>query len=574
MKTYDAIIIGFGKGGKTLAVELAKREWTVAVVERSEKMYGGTCINTGCIPTKTLIHQAKAAAMRLELPFDRKKEFYRRAVAVKEEVVSSLRDRNYHNLADRPGIAVYTGVGSFVSPDEVSVEGAEGRQVLKAKYIFIDTGAETVLPPIDGLSASRFLHTSASIMELKELPRRLAIVGGGYIGLEFASMYASFGSEVTVFEGGPVLMPREDRDVADSVRETLEKKGIVFRTGADVLSVRDSGGAAKVSWRQAGEGRVGELEADAVLIAAGRRPATEGLNLEAAGVKVDSRGAVIVDDRLRTSNPNIRAIGDVKGGLQFTYISLDDYRIIRDDLFGAAVRKTGDRNPVAYSVFIDPPLSHIGITEETARRNNLDVRVNRITVASIPRMRTIGETDGLLKAVIDARTNRILGCTLFCPESSEVINTVAVAMKSGRTAAFLRDFVFTHPSVSEALNDLFVVNPPDVSACLPVLSPITATFSDVRRPSAGDRFPFRTDRSSVPTFVRVCRSLRDVRIGVYRSIPSEKCLYITVRMCIFMTIDLILESHRAVCVSAARRFSGNVGSKRFAGILRRRIAVD
>ena len=162
-----------------------------------------------------------------------------------------------------------------------------------------------------------------------------------------------------------------------------------------------------------------------------------------------------MDDRLRTSNPNIRAIGDVKGGLQFTYISLDDYRIIRDDLFGAAVRKTGDRNPVAYSVFIDPPLSHIGITEETARRNNLDVRVNRIAVASIPRMRTIGETDGLLKAVIDARTNRILGCTLFCPESSEVINTVAVVMKSGRTAAFLRDFVFTHPSVSEALNDLF-----------------------------------------------------------------------------------------------------------------------
>lgn len=456
MKTYDAIIIGFGKGGKTLAVELAKREWTVAVVERSEKMYGGTCINTGCIPTKTLIHQAKAAAMRPELPFDRKKEFYRRAVAVKEEVVSSLRDRNYHNLADRPGIAVYTGTGSFVSPDEVSVEGAEGRQVLKAKYIFIDTGAETVLPSIDGASASRFVYTSASIMELEELPRRLAIVGGGYIGLEFASMYASFGSEVTVFEGGTELMPREDRDVADSVREALEKKGIVFRTGADILSVRDFDGTAKISWRQAGEGRVGEQEADAVLIAAGRRPTTEGLNLEAAGVKVDSRGAIVVDDRLRTSNPNIRAIGDVKGGLQFTYISLDDYRIIRDDLFGMAVRKTGDRDPVAYSVFIDPPLSRIGLTEETARRSGLDVRVNRIAVASLPRLRTIGETDGLLKAVIDARTNRILGCALFCSESSEVINTVAVAMKSGRTAAFLRDFVFTHPSVSEALNDLFV----------------------------------------------------------------------------------------------------------------------
>ena len=457
MKTYDAIIIGFGKGGKTLAVELAKREWTVAVVERSEKMYGGTCINTGCIPTKTLIHQAKAAAMRLELPFDRKKEFYRRAVAVKEEVVSSLRDRNYHNLADRPGIAVYTGVGSFVSPDEVSVEGAEGRQVLKAKYIFIDTGAETVLPPIDGLSASRFLHTSASIMELKELPRRLAIVGGGYIGLEFASMYASFGSEVTVFEGGPVLMPREDRDVADSVRETLEKKGIVFRTGADVLSVRDSGGAAKVSWRQTGEGRVGELEADAVLIAAGRRPATEVLNLEAAGVKVDSRGAVIVDDRLRTSNPNIRAIGDVKGGLQFTYISLDDSRIVKSQILGNGERTTDNRGQVAFSVFVDPPFSRVGMSEAEAVESGHKVKVGRLVVGTMPRAKLLGRTTGLMKAVVDADTGLVLGAQLFCSESQELINMIKIAMDAGLPYTVLRDGIYTHPTMSEGMNDLFAI---------------------------------------------------------------------------------------------------------------------
>ena len=280
-------------------------------------------------------------------------------------------------------------------------------------------------------------------MELTELPKRLVIVGGGYIGLEFASMYASFGSQVTVLESSSELIAREDRDIAASVQEVLEKKGVTFRLNARVQSVD---GAAVVC-RDAVTGEVLRLDADAILLATGRRPNTAGLNLSAAGVEVNERGAIIVNEHLQTTNPNIRAIGDVKGGLQFTYISLDDYRILREDLFGAGERKVSDREPVSYSVFIDPPLSRIGMNEDEARKKGLNIKVNKLPVAAIPRARTLGNTDGLFK-------DKILGCTLFGAESGEVINLVAMAMKTGQEYTFLRDFIFTHPSMSEALNDL------------------------------------------------------------------------------------------------------------------------
>ena len=315
MKQFDAIIIGFGKGGKTLAAELAKREQKVAVIERSDKMYGGTCINIGCIPTKTLVHQAKMASALKDATFEERSEFYRNAVSVKESVTSALRNKNYHNLADNPNVT------------------------------------ETVIPPIEGVAGNPFVYTSTSIMELADLPRRLVIIGGGYIGLEFASMYASFGSQVTVLESYPDLIAREDRDIAASVKETLEKKGIVFRMNAKVQSVKHVENRAVVVFSDSQTGEVFELEADAVLLATGRKPNTKDLNLEVAGVETDAHGAIIVDEYLKTTNPNIRAVGDVKGGLQFTYISLDDYRIIREDLFGDKKRKTSDRNPVAYSVF-------------------------------------------------------------------------------------------------------------------------------------------------------------------------------------------------------------------------------
>ena len=455
MNAFDVIIIGFGKGGKTLAAEFAKRGQKVAIIERSDKMYGGTCINIGCIPTKTLVHQAKMASALKDATFEERSEFYRNAVSVKESVTSALRNKNYHNLADNPNVTVYTGIGSFVSTDVVAVRTATEEIRLTSKQIIINTGAETVIPPIEGVAGNPFVYTSTSIMELADLPRRLVIIGGGYIGLEFASMYASFGSQVTVLESYPEPIAREDRDIAASVKETLEKKGIVFRMNAKVQSVNRVEDKAIVTFADSQTNEVFVLEADAVLLATGRRPNTKDLNLEVAGVEVDVRGAIIVDEYLKTTNPNIRAVGDVKGGLQFTYISLDDYRIVREDLFGVKERRTGDRNPVSYSVFIDPPLSRIGLNEEEARRQNRDIIVKKLPVMAIPRAKTLGETDGLLKAIIDKNTGKILGCVLFAPDSSEVINTVAVAMKTGQDYTFLRDFIFTHPSMSEALNDLF-----------------------------------------------------------------------------------------------------------------------
>ena len=455
MNAFDFIIIGFGKGGKTLAAEFAKRGQKVAIIERSDKMYGGTCINIGCIPTKTLVHQAKMASALKDATFEERSEFYRNAVSVKESVTSALRNKNYHNLADNPNVTVYTGIGSFVSADVVAVRTATEKIRLTSKQIIINTGAETVIPPIEGVAGNPFVYTSTSIMELADLPRRLVIIGGGYIGLEFASMYASFGSQVTVLESYPELIAREDRDIAASVKETLEKKGIVFRMNAKVQSVNRVEDKAIVTFADSQTSEVFVLEADAVLLATGRRPNTKDLNLEVAGVEVDVRGAIIVDEYLKTTNPNIRAVGDVKGGLQFTYISLDDYRIVREDLFGDKERRTGDRNPVSYSVFIDPPLSRVGLNEEEARRQNRDIIVKKLPVMAIPRAKTLGETDGLLKAIIDKNTGKILGCVLFAPDSGEVINTVAVAMKTGQDYTFLRDFIFTHPSMSEALNDLF-----------------------------------------------------------------------------------------------------------------------
>ena len=455
MNAFHVIIIGFGKGGKTLAAEFAKRGQKVAIIERSDKMYGGTCINIGCIPTKTLVHQAKMASALKDATFEERSEFYRNAVSVKESVTSALRNKNYHNLADNPNVTVYTGIGSFVSADVVAVRTATEEIRLTSKQIIINTGAETVIPPIEGVAGNPFVYTSTSIMELADLPRRLVIIGGGYIGLEFASMYASFGSQVTVLESYPELIAREDRDIAASVKETLEKKGIVFRMNAKVQSVNRVEDKAIVTFADSQTDEVFVLEADAVLLATGRRPNTKDLNLEVAGVEVDVRGAIIVDEYLKTTNPNIRAVGDVKGGLQFTYISLDDYRIVREDLFGDKERRTGDRNPVSYSVFIDLPLSRIGLNEEEARRQNRDIIVKKLPVMAIPRAKTLGETDGLLKAIIDKNTGKILGCVLFAPDSGEVINTVAVAMKTGQDYTFLRDFIFTHPSMSEALNDLF-----------------------------------------------------------------------------------------------------------------------
>lgn len=426
MIQYDAIIIGFGKGGKALTAELAQRGWKVALVERCH--YG---------------QQAEA---------------YKATIARKNGMTAASREAMLTKLGSHPNVTIYTGIASFVSSNVVKVVLPDKVIQLQGKEIFINTGSTSIIPAIDGLKESKNVYTNASLIELDRLPRRLIIVGGGYIGLEFASMYAGFGSKVTILEGGKNFIPQEDRDIANAVKATLEKRGIEIHLNVRTQSICDTADGVTLTYSDAKDGTPYFVEGDAILVAVGRKPMIEGLNLQAAGVDVDGSGAIVVNDHLHTTAPHIWAMGDVKGGLQFTYISFDDYRIIRDDMFGNKERSTEDRNPVPYSVFIDPPLSRIGLTEEEAIRRGHQIKVVRLPAATISRAHALQQTEGVLKAIINAHSGKIMGCTLFCADSPEVINTVAMAMKTGQHYSFLRDFIFTHPSMSEGLNDLFIIS--------------------------------------------------------------------------------------------------------------------
>ena len=453
MEKYDAVIIGFGKGGKTLAGFLAGKGQNVALIEKSDKMYGGTCINVGCIPSKKLVNSTKVLKDKGLSSIEDKEKFYTESIENKNTLIGALRGKNYEMLASKENITVYDGTGSFVSKNVVNVENNGENVQIEGEKIFINTGAATIIPNIKGLKESNYVYTSTSIMELKELPKKLTIIGAGYIGLEFASMYSEFGSEVTVIDMGDRLMPREDEEIAERVKAILEAKGIKFllKSKIEEISDRNDKGYVKIS----GENGESEVESDAILVAIGRKPNTEGLNLEAAGVKTDERGAVVVDETLKKTADNIWAMGDVKGGLQFTYISLDDFRIIRDNVYGNGSRTINDRNVIPYSVFINPPLSRVGMTEKEAIEKGYEVKTGRLEAMAIPKGKIEGVTDGLLKTVVDAKTDKILGCTLLCNTSHEMINVVAAAIKAEQKYTFLKDMIFTHPTMSEALNDLF-----------------------------------------------------------------------------------------------------------------------
>ncbi|MEM5441720.1 reactive chlorine resistance oxidoreductase RclA [Serratia marcescens] len=441
MYDYQAIIIGFGKAGKTLAAFLAGQGWRVAMVEASAQMYGGTCINIGCIPTKTLVHDAE-----LHGPGE---QAFSQAMARKRQVTGLLREKNYQNLAGLEQVSVIDGRAEFIDPHRISVQGAAGTQVLSGERIFINTGAVSRWPAIDGLDRSQWSYDSTGLLQLTQRPARLGIIGGGYIGLEFASMFAQFGSAVTVFEEADTLLGREDRDMAQAIQQILSDAGVSFTFNAGVKQVRDVEGGVEVVHQ------CGVQPFDALLVAAGRVPNTAGLQLARAGVETDERGAVRVDAQLRSSVPHIWALGDVNGGPQFTYISLDDFRIVRDSLFGAGKRSTADRGAVPYSVFITPSFSRIGLSEDQARQQGRDIKVATLPAAAIPRARVLGDTRGLLKAVVDAQTGQILGVALLCRDAHEMINIVKTAMDAGLPYTRLRDQLFTHPTMSESLNDLF-----------------------------------------------------------------------------------------------------------------------
>jgi pyruvate/2-oxoglutarate dehydrogenase complex dihydrolipoamide dehydrogenase (E3) component len=448
MKKTDAVIIGFGKGGKTLAGALAKNGKKVIMIEESEKMYGGTCINVACIPTKSLVHSAEISALKGG-SFEEKAERFTEAIAQKDLLTAKLRDKNYHKLADNENIEVITGKGSFEDAHHVKVND----EIIEAEQIFINTGARPFIPPIEGLKESRYAFVSEQLLNLKELPKRFVIIGGGYIGMEFASMYTNFGSQVTVIQDGAVFLPREDAEIAAAVKESLEKRGVRIIASAKVIKVADQKDSTVITV-ETEKGRE-ELPAEAVLVATGRRPNVEGLQLEKAGVELNERGAVKTDEHLQTTAPNIYAMGDVVGGLQFTYISLDDYRIVSSAVLGNGDKTTASRGAVPYSVFLDPAFSRIGMSEEEAKAKGYNIKVAKLPAMAIPKANVLQQPTGLLKAVVDVDTNLILGAHLFCAESYEMINLFKIVMDAKLPYTVLRDNIYTHPTMSEALNDLF-----------------------------------------------------------------------------------------------------------------------
>ena len=452
MRRVDAAVIGFGKGGKTLAGALAAAGKTVALVEKSPKMYGGTCINVACIPTKSLVHSAALSAAQGGT-FSERAARYATAVDEKDRVTGLLRSKNYRKLADLPNVEVVDGTASFADATHLTVAKPDGtRETIEAAQAFINTGARPFVPPIPGVDGPR-VHVSETLLDVRTLPERLVIIGGGYIGMEFASMYANFGSQVTVVQNEDAFLPREDAEIAAAVLDSVEGRGIRVIRGAGVRRIDDEADQAVVTVEISGAEE--HLPADAVLVATGRRPNVDGLNLEAAGVELTERGAVRTNEHLRTTAPNIWALGDVAGGLQFTYISLDDSRIVKADVLDDGARTTANRGTVPYSVFLDPPFSRAGMTEQEARDAGFDMKVAKLPAAAIPKAQLLQKPTGLLKAVVDAGTGRILGAHLFCEESYEMINTIKLAMDAGLPYQVLRDAVYTHPTMSEAFNDLF-----------------------------------------------------------------------------------------------------------------------
>lgn len=437
--TPQLLIIGWGKAGKTLAGRAADAGWEVVLVERSPQMYGGTCINIGCVPTKDLIVSAEAKRAG-----DDPAAYFRESVESRDALIRKLNAANYAMLADREEVTLLDGEARFVGPHEVVVDTHDGEVRVNAEYIVVNTG--TMPRPLDipGADGPR-VFDSTTIQHIDPFPKHLTIIGAGFIGCEFANMFSLFGSKVTMLDAGPEFLPRLDRDVADAVSALFVERGIEVQQNAKVTGIGADGSVS-----------VGDtIDSDAVLIAAGRTPATAGLGLEEAGIATDERGFILVDDQLRTSVDNVFATGDVNGGPQFTYISLDDFRIVADALFGPGARRRSDRVAVPNATFITPPLATVGLNEAEARDSGRNVLVGSLPVANIavmPRPKIVGETHGIIKLLVDADSDELLGATVFSIDAQEVINLLALAIRSGTTATELRDGIWTHPSSTEALN--------------------------------------------------------------------------------------------------------------------------
>ncbi len=456
IESYQVIVLGGGKGGKTLAIELGQKGVKTALIERSAEMIGGSCINVACIPTKTLITSERAAqAARRASAFGVRTgdvavdwpAVRRRA----EGVVSAMRAMNHKNLTSVGSLDFILGNGRFVGPKVIEIGEPNGvvRQ-LAAEKIFINTGTRPAWPNIPRLDEVGALN-SESIQRLNELPDHLVVLGGSYVALEFAQMFRRLGSKVTVLERAPQLIKREDDDVVEALTKLLSEEGIDIRVDCDIERVEKDGQGVDVVFTS--DGKPARVSGSHLLVALGRSPNTEDLNLAAVGVETDKRGFIKVNERLETTATGIWALGDVNGGPQFTHASLDDYRIVKANVFGGGKRTTVGRL-VPFTLFTEPELARVGFTEKEARQKGLEILVAKLPVAAIPRAKTMSETRGFIKVVIDLKTNHILGCAILSIEAGEMLGTVQMAMIAGLPFSALRDAVLSHPTMVEGFNNL------------------------------------------------------------------------------------------------------------------------
>ena len=456
---YDLVVLGSGEGGKNLAWTLARKGQRALVIER--KWVGGSCPNIACLPSKNIIHSAKVASyFRRSEEFGISKDNWKINMSAvterKRKMVASLVEMHL-DLYKKSGAELVMGSGRFVAPKTIEVTLSEGgTRSLRGKHVVINTGSRATLESITGLKeAAPLTHIEA--LELDELPKHLLIIGGGYIGLEFAQAMRRLGSQVTIIERNERLAHREDRDISDALHELCKDEGIEFVFNTKITRVEGkSGGLVKLSVMQ--NDSAVTLEGTHLLVASGRTPNTEGIGLELTGVELTTHKFVKVNERLETTAPGIWAIGDCAGNPHFTHISFDDFRIVRDNIAGGNHVTTGRQVP--FCLFTDPEFARIGLSETEAKEKGIGYRLAKIPMAAVLRTRTLSETRGFMKALIDTKSDRILGFTAFGVGAGEIMGAVQIAMLAGLPYTALREAVLTHPTMLEGLVPLFSAVPP------------------------------------------------------------------------------------------------------------------
>lgn len=436
---YDAIVIGFGQGAGSLVNQLANKGWKIALIEKNEESsYGGSCVNIGCIPTKILEYDARHGKKYID------------AVKRRNEVVARNSQTEKDSMEENDQVDLYTGTGSFIDDYRIKVVTADEELELEADHIIIDTGSEPVIPPIDGLDKAENVYTSTTLQVQQELPESLGIIGAGNIGLEYASIYRGFGSEVTLIDSNEQILEGSEPEVVEAVQKVLKDKGIQTIHEVDVTCVVNDGQKVVVTLNEGTE-----LTFDALLIATGRKPRVDVLDLGNTGIELTDKEGIQTDNHLQTTVENVFALGDVRGEEKFTYITNKDAEIVYNYLFEDGLQFLQDRKKVPMVTFMDPPYAQVGLTESEAKEKGYRVTTNTTPVSSTTRSDVIDDKRGMYKAVIDDKTNHILGVTLFGDQAHELVNYVKLAMDNDLQYTVFKKQMITHPVMSEIFNTLF-----------------------------------------------------------------------------------------------------------------------